>query len=292
MWLSLRSAWESSPLVGLIGAAAGVLAVLTTIWGAFYASRPRRALTYSARMQLLKGAKDNNWADSCLQGADRQHAAKVDFILRGSGRLDVPTTAFDKDKPITVDVAKIPIRSAVGFAYLKGGGFSPEYKPKHEDYESGCEYRTLTIEPGLIGRNQILCYTWITVSNRSIHWWRREAHVTLKSPLVDTKLRPSRRNIGITLGIFAGATALIFGLFYGSLSVASYISSGQAHASLHKLLVPLQLIALLPLLIGIIQLGLRGRNSRQAERAAAKDVPAVDPGRGPDEEQRESRTLS
>ena len=50
MALSVHS-WESSPLLTLISTAAGVLTVIAGIWAALYASQPRRALAYSAKMR-------------------------------------------------------------------------------------------------------------------------------------------------------------------------------------------------------------------------------------------------
>jgi hypothetical protein len=83
--------WQSSTVLTLIGTIATVLAFAGGIWAAFYASRPRRALTHSATMRRPEGEEQNNWVKHALQGEDeRKDAAIVNFVLRGSGRLDVP----------------------------------------------------------------------------------------------------------------------------------------------------------------------------------------------------------
>lgn len=130
------------------------------------------------------------------------------------------------------------------------------------------------IGPGLIGRRQTLAYTWITVTDDQWTFtWGRKAPVTITSALVDTSVRPSRRNIGISLGVVAGVTALIYGLWYGWLGLASYLSSGRAHTSLGELASkPIVLIGLLPLLIPeAIHLLQRYLASRRARRSSVED---------------------
>ena len=62
----------------------------------------------------------------------------------------------------------------------------------------------------------------------------REPKVTMTCALIDTKLRKSRRNIWIRIGVLAGVTALIFALWYGLLGLAVYLSGGQSRLS-HRL---------------------------------------------------------
>jgi hypothetical protein len=269
--------WQSSSVLNLIGTIATVLAFAGGIWAALYASRPRRALTYSATMRPPDSDEQKKWVEYALTDEDeRERAAIVNFILRGSGRLDVSASVFDNGLPIeiTADKDDAPIRSEVGFAHRRDDGRWPEWHP------SG---NTITIGPGRIGRNQILVYTWITVpKNPLISEQGREPKVAMASALVDTRLRRGRRNIWIRLGVLAGVTALIFGLWYGWLGLAIYLSSGQAHTSLvHLASEPFVLIALLPpLILATIQLLRPYRDSQRARRAviaaaATKDVGTV-----------------
>lgn len=270
--------WQSSSALNLISTLATVFAFAGGIWAALYASRPRRALTHSATMRPPEGEDQEKWVSYALQDPnERNGAAIVNFVLRGSGRLDVPASVFDNGVPIeiTADKDDAPIRSEVGFTHRRDDGRWPEWKPHGN---------TITISPGRIGRNQILVYTWITVSKNPLTSGQgREPKVTMTCALVDTRLRKSRRNIWIRLGVLAGVTALIFGLWYGSLGLAIYLTSGQAHTSLDQLASnPIVLIALLPpLAIATIQLLRPNRDSRRARQAviaaaAAKDVDAVE----------------
>lgn len=255
--------WQSSSALNLVSTAATLLGFAGGIWAALYASRPRRALTYSCRMQRPTTHERANWVDNIMPEIQEQvRAAKVNLVVRGSGRLDVPTSVFDNGTPITVNVAAAPIRSEVGIASFRGGGLQPD------SHINGNE---IAIGPGLIGRNQILVYTWITVPSQLPSRWGRTVHVTVKSALVDTKLRPTRRNIWISLGVVAGVTALIIGLWYGWLGLASHLSSGQAHISLSKLASKTDvLIALLPLLLAASQLSKRHLESRPAAQDASE----------------------
>lgn len=107
--------WESSPLLTVTSTVAGVLALAVGIWAAFYA-RPRRALTYSARMRRPKEQDQKRVKDALHFQGDRDRAAIVSFVLHGNGRLDVPTSVFDNATPITVDAKLAPIRSKIGIA--------------------------------------------------------------------------------------------------------------------------------------------------------------------------------
>ena len=257
--------WQSSSVLTQISTATTLLAFAGGIWAAFYASRPRRALTYSARMRQPREDEKANWVNNALHdAADQDRAAIVNFILRGSGRLDVPTSVFDNATPITItaDATDAPIRSEVGFDHRRDGGHFPEHQVQGNQ---------LTIRPGLIGRNQILVYTWITVPSEQLtRRWGRKAKFEMTSALIDTKLRPSRRNILIRLGVLAVAIALIAGLWYGWLGLASYLSTGETHSLLDNLASkPGVLIVLLPIPITIGQFWKRNRDSRRAKAQAA-----------------------
>jgi len=96
--------WESSPLLTLISTVAGVLTVLAGIWAALYASRPRRGLAYSAKMRRPTGDERAEWVNNIVPNEEQQRAAIITFVLRGTGRRDVPTSAFDNSTPITLSV--------------------------------------------------------------------------------------------------------------------------------------------------------------------------------------------
>jgi hypothetical protein len=224
-------------------------------------------------MRRPEGEEQNNWVKHALQGEDeRKDAAIVNFVLRGSGRLDVPTSVFDNGVPIeiTADTDDAPIRSEVGFAHFRDDGRWPDW---HYDGNK------ITVCPGRIGRNQILVYTWISVPQSPLTSKQgREPKVTMTCALIDTKLRKSKRNIWIRIGVLAGVTALIFALWYGLLGLAVYLSSGQAHTSLdHLASKPFVLIALLPpLVIATIQFLRPYLGSRQARKDAVAAGAAKD----------------
>lgn len=113
-------------------------------------------------MRLPEGEEQNKWVKYALRNEDeRKGAAIVNFVLRGSGRLDVPTSVFDNRVPIeiTADTDDAPIKSEVGFAHFRDDGCWPDWH-----YHGN----KITVCPGRIGRNQILVYTWIAVPQKPL----------------------------------------------------------------------------------------------------------------------------
>jgi hypothetical protein len=221
MWVSVQP-WEASPVVGLVGAAAAVLAAIGTVWAALYASRPRRALAYSATMRGLTENERVTWTDSVLPDADeRLRAVIVTFNVRGSGRLDVPTSAFDNATPITLSVRDADVRAAIKVDTRRGGGLAPMSEVRDNKLEVG---------PGLFGRNQVVVYTLIVVTLKHLDPIPDKPHVTLTSAVIDTKLRTDKTDAWIRLGVVAATAALLFGITYGIIRFGhhTHISSHTA----------------------------------------------------------------
>ena len=205
--------WESSPLLTSVSTIAAVLTVVAAIWAAMYASRPRRGLAYAAAWDLPT-EEQMEWVESALPSGEQQRAVVVTFVLRGSGRLDVSTSAFDDATPITLRVKGAEIRSMRPVSTRRGGGLVPASKLDDNKLEIG---------PGLIGRNQVLTYTLIAVTeNRLVS--SGPAPVNLTSALIDTRLRTDKRNTLIAVGVFAAVAAGFVGLWYGWLR---HVSTGK-----------------------------------------------------------------
>jgi hypothetical protein len=227
MWLSVHS-WESSPIVGVIGSAAALLAAIGTVWGALYASRPRRAIAYSAKIQAASDSKRAALIGNFLPSADEQHRAViVTFIVRGTGRQDVPTSAFDNAIPITFSVRAADIRGVVDVDTRWGGGLAPMSQVHDGKLEVG---------PGLIGRNQVVTYTLVAVSTTRLVTQLvlvgtvdlSKADVALTSALIDTKLRTDKADVWIKAGVYAIVSVFLLGSAYALFHFTGRSSNGTS----------------------------------------------------------------
>ena len=192
--------WESSTLLTLISTVAGVLAVIAAIWATLYASRPRRALVYYAMTERPVQQLDQAWLSMLDPNVYGQLPVIITFVLRGAGRLDVPTSVFDNSTPITVSVTGAEIRRVLQVGTRRGGGLAPPSEVRDNKLEIG---------PGLIGRNQILTYTLAGVDlTGTIPPGRVPA--TLTNALIDTKLRTYRRDALIRRGVVGAIIVVLF----------------------------------------------------------------------------------
>lgn len=237
--------WEStSPFLTLIGTVAGVVAVVAAVWATLYASRPRRGLAYSTKIRLptsseLAALPNDVIPDDIKQRAviinvipqnveqratiiraiqedPKQRPVVVTFTLRGTGRLDVPTSAFDNETPITLSVIDAEIRSAISVTTRGGGGLIVAQKVRDNRLEIG---------PGLIGRNQILTYNLIAVTKSRMKL-SGKAHISLTNALIDTKLRTDKRQKVIGIATTLVVCGILVGLWYGWLRHASFVRGG------------------------------------------------------------------
>jgi hypothetical protein len=196
--------WESSPLLTLISAVAGVLAVLAAIWATLYASRPRRALAYSVKMQRPTGVDERGRVNLVVPNEEQQRAVIVTFVLRGTGRLDVPSSVFDNSTPISLSVTGAEIRDAGKVESRRGGGLAPAFEV-HDN--------NLKIGPGLIGRNQVLTFRLVAVIRKELVL-SGLLRFTLTNALIDTRLRNYRWYILIRIGLIGVVYAVFLVLWY------------------------------------------------------------------------------
>jgi hypothetical protein len=197
--------WESSPLLTLISAVTGVLAVVAAIWATLYASRPRRALAYSFKTLRPTGVYERGRVNVVGPNEGEQRNVIVTFVLRGTGRLDVPTSVFDNSTPITLRVTGAEIRGTAQVESRRGGGLVPAFEVHDNDLEIG---------PGLIGRNQVLTFTLVAVRRNELDPLR----FTLTNALIDTKLRNYRWDVLIRVGLVGVVYAVFLVLWYSWLS--------------------------------------------------------------------------
>lgn len=80
---------------------AGLLAVVATVWAAVYAARPGRALLYLVRRWRPPEHGEVSPFDVPLAAG---RLAVADIQLRGGGRQDIPSAAFDAGRTITIGV--------------------------------------------------------------------------------------------------------------------------------------------------------------------------------------------
>jgi hypothetical protein len=112
---------------------------------------------------------------------------------------------LDNSTPITLSVEGAEIRSATPVSTRRGGGLAPALQVRDNELEIG---------PGLIGRNQVLIYTLVSVTKNQLIP-SGQAPVTLTNALIDTKLRTDKRSTLIGIGVIVVVAAAFFGLWYG-----------------------------------------------------------------------------
>lgn len=210
------------------------------------------------------------WTASVLPDADEQpRAAIVTFYVRGAGRLDVPTSAFDNAIPITLSVRDADIRAMIKVDTRRGGGLAPRSEVLDNKLQVG---------PGLLGRDQVVVYTLIVLARERLNPIPDTPQITLTSALVDTKLRTDKTDAWIRVGVAAAAAALLFGVGYG---IARF--GGHAHISSHTaylllvVFVPVAWQVFRDMWRDVIVPGIRRRTSSgQAQDAEQQQVDSPD----------------
>lgn len=130
--------------------AAGVLVTLAvTIWVALYVARPRQALYY----HLRSAAPVTEYSNDELRAASVRHGMAdpqvLDIWLRGRGRRDISSAAFDAGKPIAI---KTPNGRIVKLLDKSTS------QPSRSVPDAWVSDGSLMVGPGLIGRSQLLKY--------------------------------------------------------------------------------------------------------------------------------------
>jgi hypothetical protein len=140
--------YESSTVLSGVGVVVSILALLVTVWGVLYAVRPRQALYYRLKSFRPVGDFDPESQHAALHGLKDPKVLTIS--LRGRGRKDVSSAAFDSGEPIAI-TAGGPIVALLG---------TPEsYPPERSMPKVQVAEGALKISPGLIGRSQLLTYT-------------------------------------------------------------------------------------------------------------------------------------
>ena len=167
------SAWYEQGVVLDIGSTvAALLAVAATVWAALYAAQPGRALLY-----LVRRWRPAEPAEvPATVTATRQHRLVVaDVQLRGGGRRDIPSTAFDAGQPLTISL------NGQIIAVLAATSYPGE---RTVPAATACDGK-LEVSPGLIGRGQILTYRVLAeLTDLS------PPRLTVSAPLIDVRIGP------------------------------------------------------------------------------------------------------
>ena len=193
------------------------LTVLVTVWGSLYVARPRRALVYDARKHRDATADE---VAEYVPEADPAKAIVVNFRLRGSGRLDVPSAAFDSGIPITVRFADATMHRLIGPC---------DSRPLERTVPSAQTHDgDLVIGPSLIGRDQNLTYHVLVTTHTLPSLWQPVPEV--RGALIDIRLRKNtlrtKINTVATILVVVGAAA-VFGYYFQTshnLSIADFLT--------------------------------------------------------------------
>jgi len=241
--------WESPSLLTQINTVAAVLAAIIPIWAAFYASRPRRGLSYDAAMRPPR-RNEAVWVNTVVPEPEQSRAVIIKFGLRGIGRLDVPSSLFDSATPITLSFKDAEIRDVAPVEMRRGGGLAPPMQLRDGKLEIG---------PGLIGRHQHLTYTLLAVTKPRSSWWmeakkemywsgplwpqRIAVRATLTNALVDTRLR----TVGTESLIQLSVVGILIVVFY------AMWEAWLRHITIHVHISPLTLIlTILAVLLAVL----------------------------------------
>ena len=187
--------WYDSNLAGLF---ATVLAIAATVWVTLYALRPRQALYYQLKSSSPV-TESNPWWDAATR-LKLQHPKILTIRLRGRGRRDVSSAAFDLNAPIAIEAGG-PI-----FMLLGDPASSP---PQRSMPEARIASGALEICPGLIGKSQLLTYTVLAdVAQPS---------VSVRGSLIDVQIRrrDDRFETFRELGVLGFLAVLFFAINNG-----------------------------------------------------------------------------
>jgi hypothetical protein len=146
--LSATPWYDSGTLVSVAGVVLSALAIVVTVWATLYAIRPRQALYY--KLKSARPVRDSDAYAPQDSASGLAHLKILTICLRGRGRKDVSSAAFDSAAPIAIKVGG-PIVELIG----KPVSFPPERSVPKAEVVGG----RLEIGPGLIGRSQLLTYT-------------------------------------------------------------------------------------------------------------------------------------
>jgi hypothetical protein len=204
--MAAATSWYAS--IPTLGFAVAVLALLAALWGPVYLARPRRALVYRMSppqyLFTLGPAPVNGSVGPRLLG----------FRLSGSGRQDVPSSAFDGTPIIfSLDNGKILSLDEDSIMNQPEDRIVPTAR-----IEDG----KLLIGPSLIGRDQVILWEMLAEYEGSVPLYR------VQGALIDVRLRPTRptaRNFAIeavSAGIGSWFLILMMHLSLSSETKSSY----------------------------------------------------------------------
>jgi hypothetical protein len=138
--------------VSALGAVTGVLGTIAIILVTIWIGRPRRRLLYwmAVNLPLLNAVADVRRKLEVRFGENVLDNPQVlEIGLFNQGRLDIPTTAFDSRKPLSLDVGA-PIIEVLSITTI------PENGPVPEAHVHGTR---LDIGPSLIPRRQSVTFS-------------------------------------------------------------------------------------------------------------------------------------
>jgi hypothetical protein len=146
--------YESSAFVGITGLVISVLAAVGTTVAAYRFAKPRRLILVDiprARFSALEPSPQD-WPD--IFAAKTEHEFEnlrlIRVQLRSKGRWDIATSAFDRHRPIVIDI---------GISILDMKSVQPADVPHLEAEIAGTE---LKIGPGLVRRRRRWNFTLLT----------------------------------------------------------------------------------------------------------------------------------
>lgn len=188
--------WDWGLFWGVIGAVAGVLALIGVVYAVagYYRDHPKRQLEYTVKTRRLVQATPDLGLEVRAKGIEIADPYLVEFRLRSNSRADIPSNAFDAGKDLLIRVEPggalvLGDEGARGDIMLTGG-----------DGE-GWDWAQFYVGPQLIRRGAALELDFIT---------NGEPVVKVNRPLIDVKIldvsdRPARSDYAWVLGFFGWA---------------------------------------------------------------------------------------
>jgi hypothetical protein len=198
--LSAAHWYDSSAVLSVAGVLATIVAIVATVWVTLYTVRPRQALYY--QLKSCRPVRDSDPAPLRASASGLAHPKVLTICLRGRGRKDVSSAAFDSATPIALKAGG-PIVSLLGDPVS-----SPLERSVPKTRVAG---GMLEIGPGLIGRSQLLTYTVLADA--------AAPRIAVQGSLIDVRISRRSERFGGLIGVgwLAFGAVLLFAVNNGVL---------------------------------------------------------------------------
>jgi hypothetical protein len=172
--MTIASAWYTVANLSAAGVVVALLAAVSTAWVAYSAGFPKRQLLYAmpvvaSMLNAPEGVRNN--LELRHRGVLLTEPYVLEILLFSRGRKDIPSSAFDRDEPVRLDVGVRIVE------VLKISSDQKSLAPPRVNVDG----TSLSVGPDLIGKRQKIAFTLLTDGGQPV--------LTCQSSLVDVSVR-------------------------------------------------------------------------------------------------------